>query len=507
MPTHLPRSRSDPAAVAAGLYPDEPAILLPGGRDEAAWSFAELDRRVETLADALFRQGVAPGTRVAMQLPPSPEAVILLLASWRVGAVCVPMHHRWTSREIERGLRAAGNPAVFVSNEDPLLDVARASPARAALPDLRTRDGREDGRPEAANAGARELSDPAVLILTSGSAGSPRPVLLSHGHLAASARAASERLDLSPTDRWLAVLSPAHVGGLALIHRAIFLGSSIAPLRGFEGADAAKLIEHAGITHVSLVPVLFRKLLDHRGGLPAPGALRCVLLGGAATPADLLDRALRLGYPVALTYGLTEATSQVATAEPTRVRAKPGTVGPPLRGVDLRINAPGGKGGGQLPKQSKVGEILVRGPTVAGALPGNGPSLDEEGWLHTGDLGHLDADGDLWITGRLSDRIVSGGVTVDPGEVEEALREHPAVAAAVVAGIPDSEWGERLVALIVAVETEAPPDRAQLLEHVRARLSAAKRPRTIHIVEELPLNANGKVDRSRVAAILRRSSA
>ena len=211
-----------------------------------------------------------------------------------------------------------------------------------------------------------------------------------------------------------------------------------------------------------------------------PDSLRCLLIGGAHAKTELLEEALALGLPLALTYGLTEATSQVATAPPGLVASKPGTVGRPLPGVDLRI--------------SGTGEILVRGPTVA-------PGLEaEDGWLHTGDLGHVDGEGDLWVTGRLIHRIISGGVNVDPAEVEAVLRTHPGLEEVAVVGVPDPKWGERVVAALVPDgKTEDLPH--QLDRIAKAVLSPAKRPRDYRFLEALPRNVNGKVDRARIRSL------
>jgi o-succinylbenzoate---CoA ligase len=336
-----------------------------------------------------------------------------------------------------------------------------------------------------------EDETPLAVLLTSGSTGRPRPVPLTHGNLTAAAAGAMQRLRLDPADRWLASLSPAHVGGLALLHRAAVVGSTVLTRFRFDPDEFIDLADRGEITHASLVPVMLRNVLERRGEPPAPRGLRCLLLGGAATPPSLLEEALRKRWPVALTYGLTEASSQVATATPDQVRRKPGSVGRPLPGVDVTILEPDPTG---------VGELLVRGPTIA-LLPvgAGGPvHLDAGGWLHTGDLGRRDADGDLWITGRASNRIVSGGVTVDPGEVEAVLLSHPDVAEVAVVGAPDERWGERVVAVVVPVDPAAPPTLEGILEFGRSRMGAAKRPRELRLVAALPRNPNGKLDRGRL---------
>jgi len=341
---------------------------------------------------------------------------------------------------------------------------------------------------------------PVALVLTSGTTGIPTPLPISQRNLIASAQGAIGRLALRPEDRWLTSLSPGHIGGLALLYRAAVVGCSLLTRPHFHADEVSDLIDSGEVTHASLVPVMLRRLLDVRGGRPAPPSLRCLLLGGAGMPAPLLGEALEMGFPIALTYGLTEASSQVATAPPEQVREKPGTVGRPLEGVEVRI-------------EDEVGEILVRGDTVVRLppLPGAGSGrpgggarpasvfLDSDRWLHTGDLGRIDEDGDLWIVGRLSERIVSGGVTVEPREVEEVLIRHPGIVDVAVIAAADPEWGERVVAVVVPKDVDHPPTLESVLDFSRERLAAAKRPREIRLVGELPRTPAGKVDRVRLA--------
>jgi o-succinylbenzoate---CoA ligase len=416
---------------------------------QGAWTQRDLAARVDERAADLDAVGHGPGDVVPVALDADAEGLVTLLALWRVGATPAPLSMRLTEGERDA--------------------------ARAALVGV--------------GGGAQ------AILWTSGTAGRPRGVALSFDALEASARAASDRLALGADDVWLASLSPAHVGGLALLTRALLVGSRLVAAGPFEVEGTWALLEGRGVptgvavTHVSLVPTQLLRLLDARGDGRAPPSLRCALVGGAAAPAGLVARALEAGWPLALTYGLTEATSQVATAPPNVVRLKPGTVGRPLPGVELKL--------------ADDGEILVRGRTLASGYVATTESLvDSEGWLHTGDLGRVDADGDLWVTGRRIDRIVTGGVTVDAVEVEEALRAHPAVRDAGVVGIPDDEWGERVGAWVepsVGVSAGDGALEARVLDAwLRERLSAAKLPRVYKVAPGLPRNANGKLDRQAV---------
>jgi O-succinylbenzoic acid--CoA ligase len=421
-------------AETAARWPERRAL---SGRSRA-WTFAELDAWVDALAKR-FRAEDQPaeGDLMALVAEPVPEGIAALLAATRAGLTVAPLNPNLSEAEHDAALEALGG-------------------------------SRPDG---------------AVVLWTSGTSGSPRGVVLSARNLRASARAAAARLGLGGRDRWLASLSVAHVGGLALVTRSVILGSEIVATGAFDVATASALIDEGRVTHASLVPTQLVRLLDERGDRPPPATFRCVLLGGAHAPDDLVRRALAGDWPVALTYGMTEMTSQVATAPPALVRRKPGTVGPPLEGVELRITG--------------LGEILVRGATRArGTVGTRAPLVDADGWYATGDLGHLDEEGHLWVTGRRSDRIISGGVTVDPREVEAVLRAHPAVVDVCVVGLPDAEWGEKLAAAVVPVEGAF--DLEEVDAWSRERLGPPRRPRRWLLLNELPLNANGKVDRATI---------
>jgi o-succinylbenzoate---CoA ligase len=486
----------DPLREAARRDPGGEAVSVPEA-DGLSWSWEELEDRVEVAALHLSEAGMGPGGVVATLLPPTPEALVLLHAVPRVGAVLLPLHPGWTLPEVTRALGAVGGSGLLVA-PDPRVPELRGALPRSGLPGVGVVPVEEVTAFDAPVGGWRpsdvalDPDAPVALILTSGSTGAPRPVPLTRGNLLASAQGAQDRLRLDPADRWLASLAVAHVGGLALLHRGAVVGSTTIFAGPFEPARFLALADRGEITHASLVPVLLQRLLEARPDAPAPRGLRCLLLGGAATPAPLLRAALDRRWPVALTWGMTEATSQVATATPDQVRRKPGTVGRPLKGVAVRVV---GDQGEDLPRGA-VGELWVAGPTLAPL-----PAVEAAGgWHRTGDLGRMDDEGDLWITGRASERILSGGVTVEPAEVEAALLAHQDVAEVAVAGRPDPHWGERVVAFVVPARPAAPPSTAELDAFSRERLAASKRPRAWVFLDALPRNANGKVDRKALRA-------
>ena len=250
---------------------------------------------------------------------------------------------------------------------------------------------------------------------------------------------------------------------------------------------------------------MLHRLLLKRAGKAWPASLRHILLGGAAATVELLATARASKAPVATTYGLTEAASQVATLRPEEVAHKPGSVGKALMFSTIRIVD---EAGNSLPAGEK-GEIVVSGPTVmagyyknpeatAKVLRTNAQNVAE---LYTGDIGYLDTDGDLWPVQRRSDLILSGGENVYPAEVEAVLRQHPAVTEVCVVGIPDVEWGQRVAALVVC-QRGVQVTAAELASFSRERLAGYKQPRLIRFTDVLPQTASGKIERSTVTRLL-----
>ena len=457
---------SDPLRAAARARPDAPAL----DDGERVWTYAELDAAAGRMARRLAPLGAGPGSTVALVAHPNPLSVQAVWAVPRTGAVLAPLNPRLGAAAMERALDTIG-PDLILGTEADVHESGLDTDWVTPLDDL--------PKPAGAAPERQPEASPFALLWTSGTSGDARAVPILSSALDASARASVARLGLTETDRWYASLSLGHIGGLALVYRATHVGCTLLVRGRFSPEVLAELIDQYGLTHASVVPTMLRQLLAVRGREPVPSTLRCLLVGGAAG-GNLVPEVLERGYPLALTYGLTEACSQVATAPPDLVADKPGTVGPPMDGLEVRI--------------SEDGELRVRGDTVS---PG---AADGEGWLATGDLGSLDGDGHLWISGRISDRIVTGGASIDPRSVEAVLEGLPGVASAAVAGIPDDVWGETVVALIVP-DPGVEQDLEALAARARERLSSAELPRRIEFIDTLPVNANGKIDRGRVRAV------
>jgi O-succinylbenzoic acid--CoA ligase len=317
------------------------------------------------------------------------------------------------------------------------------------------------------------MDDLQCRILTSGTSGEPRPIGLTYGNFLFSAMGSAFNLGVEPTDRWLCCLPLSHVAGLSIILRSVIYGTTAVLLDGFDTKQVANTLVSGDISVLSLVPTQLIRLLEADADLSGP---RAILIGGGPVPPDALREALARGATVVQTYGMTESCSQVTTLAPEDAERRVGSAGRPLLTSHIRIEA---------------GEILVQGPTIA---PG---CYEADGWLHTGDLGSIDEEGFLYVTGRSSEVIVTGGENVMPAEVEAVLVSHPAVADAAVVGRPDPEWQEAVCALVVLTEdTEVTQD--DLRSHCQSSLAGHKVPKQFEFVTSLPRTASGKLLRGQL---------
>lgn len=450
---------------AARSAPRLTAIQTP----DARLSYAELWSTARAAAADLAERGARPGERVAIALAPGIEFANALHACMLLGAVVVPVDLRLTAIERERIIAGA---SVIV--DEPL-------------------GGRPGGRSaELGSAGySHDLDAVCAVIHTSGTTSAPRPVELTYGNFLWSALGSAVALGLDSRERWLCALPVSHVGGLSILVRSAIYTTTAVVHERFDTDRALSALEEDQITLVSLVSTTLARLLD--AGLREPPRLRCALTGGGPVPAALTLRARQAGVPVVETYGLTECCSQAATAplellaRTTRRSArKEQTSVVPDAGIDHDVGA----GVPLFCTRTEIapdGEILLSGPTVARG------SRSADGYLHTGDLGRIDADGFLHVSGRKADTIVTGGENVAPSEVEGVLEAHPAVLEAAVLGREDPRWGEAVTAVVV-LASRTSVDESVLLEHCAARLAPFKVPKRVQFSSApLPRTRSGKL--------------
>ncbi len=462
------------------------AIEAPEGNR----SYGELYAAARAGAEALAERGVARRERVALALPPGLAFAEAFHACLLRGAVAVPVDLRLAAAE---RARVCAGAALLI--EEPLTgpssgalsDISSAEHARARGVSAGRDKDEERERARGVSAGKveeeeeEEEEDPgerhdlnavAAVIHTSGTSSEPKPVELTYGNFLWSALGSAVALGLDPEERWLCALPVSHVGGLSIVVRSAVYATTAVVHERFETDRVLDGLMARDVTLVSLVATTLARLLD--AGLARPPALRWALTGGGPVPEALIERARGAGVPVSATYGLTEACSQVTTG------------GPPLFCTRVRVEeVPGGEAG--------AGEIMVSGPTVAPASRG------PDGWLRTGDLGRLDENGHLRVTGRLADTIVSGGENVAPAEVEAALESCPGVLEAAVLGRQDPDWGEA-VAAIVVVRPDVEVTAEALRAHCAMKLARYKVPKRIDFTTTpLPRTRSGKLLRRELA--------
>lgn len=471
---------------AAAYAPNQ--IALEDG--ERKCSYAELHAAAAAGAAELTMQGVGVGERVAIALPPGLHFAIALHSCWLAGAAAVPVDMRQSEGEQEAVTQGA---SLVVA--EPLRAPAPASRRAPTTP-------RREPAASAAAPGHRRRVDPgrlapghdlhavAAVIHTSGTTSAPRPIELTFANLLWSALGSGVALGVEPHERWLCTLPLCHVGGLSILVRSAIQATTAVVHERFETDRALAAIKEGRITLVSVVATTLARLLD--AGLQRPPSLRCALAGGGPVPAPLLQRADEVGVPVSQTYGLTEACSQVSTVPLAALRGISGAevadlgAGRPLFCTHVRIAAGDTATYGDT-APGELGEILVSGPTVASGM------LAKDGWLHTGDIGCIDAEGNLHVTGRKADTIISGGENVAPAEVEAALEAHPQVAEAAVIGRSHPGWGEAVTAIVVPSPGQAPTE-PELQAHCAQLLAPYKVPKSFIVAEgPLPRTSSGKL--------------
>lgn len=457
---------------------------------DQTWTYAELNAHVRAVCGWLASNGIASGDHVGVLLPNTPDTVMLIHALMRIGAVLVPLNTRLTLDELTYQVRRGRCNTVICAEE------TGESAERLPVPALYI-DRLGEGSLTPAYAPRQiTLDTPQAVVFTSGTTGHPKGAVLTYGNHLWGATASAFRIGTLPHDRWLCPLPLYHVGGLSIIMRCCLYGTTVVLQNGFDLAAINHALDHQGVTLASFVPTMLYRLLETRRDSPPPPDFRLILLGGAAASSELVEKAHAAGFPVATTYGLTEACSQVATQTITGTKHKPGSVGKPLPFTSVRIvdhteqNVPTGT----------HGEIVVSGPTVMRGYHEDEEATEKtlyQGELFTGDLGYLDSEGDLWLVQRRSDLIVSGGENVYPAEVENLLKSHPAVAEVCVVGLPHPEWGQQVGAAIVP-KPESTVTDDELVLFCRQHLAGYKIPRRFLFTSSLPMTASGKIERRKV---------
>ncbi|MCC7286334.1 MAG: AMP-binding protein [Burkholderiaceae bacterium] len=475
---------------------------------DGAFGYAALARHIDAMGAALAAAGVERGAVVAWLGTNSAAMIAMLFATARRGAVFMPLNWRLAPPEHRAQLAAVAPRLLVVDAEFAAAcveqQVAPPGTRCVARGDAVPADwtgwgafverGAADGaRSQAvAEAGAAD-DEPVLLCYTSGSTGAPKGALLSGRALAANADAAVQMHGLTPDDRVLTTLPLFHVGGLNIqTLPALRLGCAVTLHAKFDPEAALDAIARERITLTVLVPAQLEALLAHpRWPAADLSSLRVIATGSTVVPRRLIDAVHARGVPLIQVWGATETGPVVCCQHADEARSHAGSAGRAALHAELRIADVDDH---ELPRGAS-GEVLVRGPQLMSGYFGDAPASARAlagGWFHSGDAGHLDADGFLWIDGRLKDMIISGGENVSPVEVEAVLLECADIAEAAVVGRPDARWGEAVVAFVVP-KAGARIDRARVLASFAGRLARFKHPREVIAIDALPRTAIGKV--------------
>ncbi|MEV0247023.1 long-chain fatty acid--CoA ligase [Nocardia sp. NPDC050712] len=465
-------------------YPDRPVLRFGA----STVTYADLEERTARVAELLRSRGIAAGDRVAVMLPNVPEFVILYYGILRAGAVVVPMNPLLKSREVAYYLGDSGAALLFDWTDGPGEGAAGAATIGTPVLDARTLTDLLADCPPYRQGTIVDAGEPAVLLYTSGTTGTPKGATLTHSGLAHNAAVYSASVqDMRSDDVVLGCLPLFHTfGQTCAMNAAICRGAALTLLPRFDPEAVFAAIARDVVTLFAGVPTMYSALLHHPGAATAQvSSLRRCVSGGAALPVELLHAFEKtFGCAIFEGYGLSE-TSPVVTFNHIGRPRKPGSIGTPIKGVEVRL----------LDLVDGVGEIAVRGPNVMKGYwrrPEETRAAIPDGWFRTGDLARRDADGYYFIVDRKKDMIIRGGYNVYPREIEEVLYEHPDVIQAAVVGVPDPHLGEEIAAALV-LRAGSATSAEQVRSFVRDRVAAYKYPRRVWLLDSLPTGPTGKI--------------
>ena len=439
----------------------------------------DLAQRTKAAAGRLYGAGLRKGDRVILSAAASVDLVVANVAALRLGLIVVPVNGAYQQAELAHIVGDADPRAAVVDKPEWVRWLAGLAPDMTVVsPRLDLDDGAAPSLDQLSS------GDPALLGYTSGTTGVPKGAVLTHGNLLAGAESVRIAWRWTPDDRLVLALPLFHMHGLGVgLHGTLLTGASAVLLDGFSPDAVLDAAQAHDATMFFGVPTMYTRLAQS----PRVGELSRLRLCVAGSAPLSTDQHRRLeeaaGVRVLERYGMTETIMLVSNPHDEERRA--GTVGFPLPGVELRL-AP------------DSGEVLVRGPNVFAGYwrrpKATAEAFDENGWFRTGDLGEFDEDGYLRLQGRAKELVISGGLNVYPREVEDALRSHPEVEDVAITGTPNEEWGELVTAWVVPASRKA-PDMDALRSHLEGVCADFKHPRLLHIVDELPRNALGKVQK------------
>jgi long-chain acyl-CoA synthetase len=477
---------SDLMTTSAERHGDRTAIRQEG----VALSYTALERASALVAGLLQARGVRPGDRVGVMLPNVAYFPICYYGALRAGAAVVPMNVLLKEREVAYYMADSDARVLFAWHQFADAAQAGARGAEVVVVEPGPFDGMLAGA-EPAGTTDRDPSDTAVVLYTSGTTGTPKGAELTHASLSENVAVCLELFELGPDGVLLGALPLFHAFGQTCgLNAAMAAGGSLSLLPRFDAGKALGIIENDRVTVFEGVPTMYSAMLHHPDEFDT-SSLRICVSGGAAMPVEVLHAfERRFECTVLEGYGLSETSPVASFSRRDRAR-KPGSIGLPVRGVEMRL----------VDEQDGVGEIAIRGHNVMKGYwnkpEATAQAIDSDGWLHTGDLARVDDDGYFFIVDRKKEMIIRGGFNIYPREIEEVLHEHPDVMEAAVVGMPHDELGEEVGAAVV-LKPGHQAEAEDIKEYVKARVAAYKYPRHVWFADALPKGPTGKILRREI---------
>jgi acyl-CoA synthetase (AMP-forming)/AMP-acid ligase II len=479
---------------------------------EQTWTWAELAERVARNAAAQRAAGLRPGGRVAVLDLNHPSCLETTLACAQVGTANVVVNFRLTPSEIEYVINDSGAELLFVGPEfaeavaglrDKLPNVREVVPVGGAGDGYEAWLGAEPDH-EVYPAGPDHCF---LQLYTSGTTGFPKGAMLTHRGMIAHSAGVVAEIGAGPDATFMVAMPLFHVGGSSYAMAALYAGGRMVMVRVPDPATLLRLLESERVTHSFFVPALLALMAKVPGAAAHDySALRVLCYGASPMPMPVLRASMKVFPNVFMqVYGMTEACGVVTVLGPADhadgvAEHRLISAGKPITGVEIEVREP--STGDSVPT-GEQGEIWVRTDQLMGGYwnkpEATAAAIGADGWYHSGDAGHYDADGYLYITDRIKDMIISGGENIYPAEIERVLAEHPSVADLTVVGVPDEKWGEVPKAVVVAAEGHV-VDEAELLAYCREQLASYKCPKSVDVVDELPRNPTGKILKKDVRA-------
>ena len=497
--------------ISSAIVPDRTATVFEGRRR----SYAELQARVDRLANALAELGVAAGDRVAMLQVNSDEHVETYFASAKLDAVYVPLNFRARAGELSQVIDDCGPRVLVVGSRyaglvremaGGLESVERYVALEEPVAGWSFYDDMVDSASDGERFPEADGDDLTVVMYTAGTTGAPKGVMLGHDSFSSYVLSNVSPADPEVDERNILTVPMYHIAGLQAMMAAVYGGRTLVIQRQFEPAEWMALVESERASRAMMVPTMLKMLMDHEEfDSHDLSSLEVITYGAAPMPREVIRRAIEAfpGAHFVNAFGQTETASTITmlppedhvlegSAEEVEARLRRlSSIGKPLEDVEVRIVDEDGA----PVAQGEVGEIVARGERLMSGYWGQGDATAEtirDGWLHTGDLAYFDEEGYIFLAGRARDFIKRGGEMVSPEEVEQVLHSHPAVEEAAIIGVPDVEWGERVRAVVVLREGQSAGE-PEIIEYCRRRLASFKKPESVAFAAALPRNPLGKV--------------